>query len=173
MTDLLPCPGCRRHIAITERTCPFCATALAPTTVRRPILARRAPRAAVFASVTLVACWTSKGADTHSNVVPDERANQGSAAPGDGSEHAASDEPHFARALIDAGVAAAPPDAAARHVIKKGCQPVGAFDPADNRPICGDEGNDINRGHRCVDQGPNKPPVCMPYGAPPARRRIV
>lgn len=27
--------------------------------------------------------------------------------------------------------------------------------------------------HPCVSPGPGQPPVCAPYGAPPARRRIV
>jgi hypothetical protein len=53
MTDLEPCPSCRRHVRIDETACPFCATALTagePRTLKRG----RFSRAAVFAGAALV-----------------------------------------------------------------------------------------------------------------------
>jgi hypothetical protein len=54
MTDLAPCPSCRRHVRIDERACPFCAAALpelAPRTIAR---GGRLSRAAVFAGASLL-----------------------------------------------------------------------------------------------------------------------
>jgi hypothetical protein len=53
---LRPCPGCRRHVAIGELACPFCAHALpagAPPPPRRVL--GRVSRAAVFGAA-LAAC---------------------------------------------------------------------------------------------------------------------
>ncbi|HEY5952295.1 MAG TPA: carboxypeptidase-like regulatory domain-containing protein [Kofleriaceae bacterium] len=54
---LRACSQCRRHFA-AEAVCPFCGTA-APPVPQRPRLGGRLSRAAVFASVTLVGCYTS------------------------------------------------------------------------------------------------------------------
>ena len=49
MTDLRPCPECRRHVRIDETACPFCRAVLAPATP--PTLpVGRLTRAAVFAA---------------------------------------------------------------------------------------------------------------------------
>ncbi len=42
MSHLVPCPACNRHVDVTERACPFCASALpaafraASSRLRRP-----------------------------------------------------------------------------------------------------------------------------------------
>ncbi len=49
-TRLLPCPSCARHVRASESACPFCATALSPSSApanRSP--AQRLSRAALFA----------------------------------------------------------------------------------------------------------------------------
>jgi len=61
MTDLKVCAGCQRHVAITERVCPFCSaeqSVAAPTSS----MLGRASRAAVFAGAALAstACGGKK-----------------------------------------------------------------------------------------------------------------
>lgn len=51
MNELLPCPGCSRHVRACESTCPFCAQALSfPCVVKRGVMpGKRLNRAALFA----------------------------------------------------------------------------------------------------------------------------
>src|ERR1044071_5628727 len=108
MTDLKVCVGCRRHVAIDERSCPFCGAAQSTAAPTSSLLGR-ASRAAVFAGAALAttACGGKKPkADNVQN--HDNQAAQ-----------------------VDAGVET-PPD---------------KTNPDNNVP--------------------------MPYGAPPARRRVV
>lgn len=63
MSDLLPCPSCRRHVRKHEPACPFCAAELALADLPAPVLPRaRLGRAATFAfgatlaGAALVAC---------------------------------------------------------------------------------------------------------------------
>jgi hypothetical protein len=113
MTDLRPCSGCRRHVAIDERVCPFCSTELAAGSPRAPLLGR-ASRAAVFAGAALAttACGGKKAQPQ--NVDTQQTVQQ------------------------DAGTTA--PD---------------------------------NTTPDTTTKEPEKAPIPMPYGAPPARRRIV
>ena len=57
MTQLIPCPGCNRHVRQHESACPFCSSALSLTNVAPPPVPRtRLGRAATFAfGATLVA----------------------------------------------------------------------------------------------------------------------
>ena len=109
MTDLKVCAGCRRHVSIDERSCPFCGAAQSTAAPASSLLGR-ASRAAVFAGAALAttACGGKKPKT-------DNLQNQNNQA-----------------AQVDAGVET----------------------PPDNT---------------------NKPDntVPMPYGAPPARRRVV
>lgn len=57
MIELRPCPACHRHVA-DEVACPFCGAAREPAAPHR-IPAGRLSRAAVFASATLAGCWSS------------------------------------------------------------------------------------------------------------------
>lgn len=56
---LVQCEGCRRHVRLTETCCPFCGSAdAAPPTTEKGFL--RVSRAAVFAGAAVVGgCWTS------------------------------------------------------------------------------------------------------------------
>jgi hypothetical protein len=64
MNQLIPCPGCNRHVRQAESSCPFCSTALSLASVPEHALPRtRLGRAATFAfgatlvgATTLVAC---------------------------------------------------------------------------------------------------------------------
>lgn len=50
MSQLIPCPGCNRHVRKSESSCPFCAVALSLATVPEAQLPRtRLGRAATFA----------------------------------------------------------------------------------------------------------------------------
>jgi hypothetical protein len=170
MIELAPCPGCKRHVAIAESACPFCGAASLRLSPVRRLLAGRLPRAAVFASATLVACGpkTSDPPMRHDLVNAAPRDAVGSNDLGDADEH------HFAQPPIDASVAVVPADAPFRDPVMPACQLPAAFDSTDPRPLCqapADRG--VNRNHRCTSPKPGQKPVCMPYGAPPARRRVV
>jgi hypothetical protein len=54
---LVPCSSCRRHIGETEPSCPFCATPRTPTHRALLVHSGRFSRAAIFAG--LAACYTS------------------------------------------------------------------------------------------------------------------
>jgi hypothetical protein len=115
MSELRPCNACRRHLSISETSCPFCGTA---REVEQPVSMRfgRASRAAVFAGAALAS--TACGGKKPAAQTVDNHANE---------------------AQADAGVAT-PPD----------------------------------RGNGSDPNDPNNPNnIPMPYGAPPARRRVV
>lgn len=70
-TPLAACPGCARHVRVSESTCPFCRAELPPSFRKQaapPTPATRLSRAALYAlrvgtlSVTTVACGGSLGA---------------------------------------------------------------------------------------------------------------
>lgn len=163
MSELAPCPGCRRHVVVGERSCPFCAHALPPQRAQRVSLTGRVSRAAVFAAVA--ACSKDKpkapppppahgsGSDDLEKMLDDQprAAEHPDAVATDAA--IAIDAP----ALADAGVDAARPDAG---VVKKKKKRV--------------EKQNIDE-----QLGPPPPPpwdrnnIPKPYGAPPARRRIV
>lgn len=115
MTDLRPCSGCRRHVSIAERVCPFCAAPLAAVSPRDPLIGRLS-RAAVFAGAALAstACGGKKAKTENVN----------------------NTEQHDQALQTDAG------------------------------PTFPPEGSGTTK-------EPDKAPVPMPYGAPPARRRVV
>jgi hypothetical protein len=113
MSDLRPCPECRRHARADESACPFCAAALAPAApVSMPV--GRLTRAAVFTAGAAIA-----GAACGGKTAP-------------------------------------------------------AQDPIDNTATAIDAGVDEQQP---PDAAPYTPPpdhdVPMPYGAPPARERVV
>jgi hypothetical protein len=52
MSDLEPCPACRRHVRTDETACPFCEAALGGAASRR-LSTTRVARAVVFAGAAL------------------------------------------------------------------------------------------------------------------------
>src|SRR5688572_21457303 len=93
MTELHPCPHCRRHVRRDETTCPFCAQALAAPAPSPGLPAGRLTRAAVFAGATLAA--TACGSGKPKTEDPQDQAVMADAAPatetGTGTEAAAPD----------------------------------------------------------------------------------
>ncbi|HEX5061198.1 MAG TPA: hypothetical protein VFV99_17650 [Kofleriaceae bacterium] len=150
MTALAPCPACKRHVATHERTCPFCARALPRMRAQHVTVIGRVTRAAVF-SAALAACGKDKPKEA-----PPPPPAQGSdelekMLDNDGKtvEHAPVPPVDAAviepdAAIVDAGL---PPDAG---VVKK-------KKPHHEQAV------------------PLPPPhnIPKPYGAPPARKRIV
>jgi hypothetical protein len=66
MSQLVPCPGCDRHVKSEDTTCPFCQAALAParpcTGCSGPLAPRLARAALVAAGAALLgaACESSR-----------------------------------------------------------------------------------------------------------------
>ncbi len=71
MSDLEPCPACRRHVRTDEAACPFCAAAL-PAHPPRRFLPGPFTRAAVFAGASLAT--TACGGKTKPADAPLENA---------------------------------------------------------------------------------------------------
>jgi hypothetical protein len=121
MSDLEPCPGCRRHVRVDEAACPFCGGAIAVSGgAPRTLGAGRLTRAAVFAGAAATAIAGCGG----------KQKTDGTGT-GTGSEN-------VENTVVDAGPGevVAPPDAAPY------------VEPPDHN-------------------------IPMPYGAPPARTRMV
>ncbi len=72
MSQLTPCPACRRHVRKTETTCPFCSASVSLASVPAPVLpGSRLGRAATFAfgaslvgATALVSCSSDDGPGT-------------------------------------------------------------------------------------------------------------
>ncbi|HUS28329.1 MAG TPA: carboxypeptidase-like regulatory domain-containing protein [Kofleriaceae bacterium] len=82
--ELVPCGGCRRHVALVENACPFCGAAVELRARARPLLGR-VSRAAIFGvgASAAAACWTSSspGTTTTSGGGGDQVSNHGSGQP--------------------------------------------------------------------------------------------
>ena len=152
MTTFAPCPACKRHVATREIACPFCAHRFTPR-AQQIALVGRVSRAAVF-SAALAACSNDKppapapppahGSDDLEKLLDhDDRTVEHPAPPID----AGVPEPDAA--IVDAGAPdAGTPDAGV--VIKK------------KKKLQQQETIKIEQRE-----------MAKPYGAPPARRRVV
>lgn len=157
MSELAPCPGCRRHVTIDERTCPFCERPLPALRGQHVALVGRVSRAAVF-SAALAACSGDKQPPAPAPPPPAQGSDDlEQLLDNDGREVAQPDPPPapidaavepIADAAIDAGV----PDAG---VVKK-------------KKVRTHEDREVKQQ---LDQ--MRIHNAKPYGAPPARRRIV
>lgn len=120
MSDLEPCPSCRRHVRLSESACPFCGAAI-EASAPRSLAGGRLTRAAVFAGAALATAAAGCGGKQKSG--------------GDGTGSGTAVE----NVASDGGVTLPePPDA----------QQVPDREYPDNN-------------------------IPMPYGAPPARSRLV
>jgi hypothetical protein len=175
MTDFAPCPACQRHVEIREIACPFCASQL-PRLRPQWSLPSRLTRAAIF-SAALAACSDDK---------PRPPAPQpGSGASGSDLEklldgdHRTVDRPAPA---IDAAL----PDATAiAAAVDAGVPPDAGIDPkvlaeAKRRREAERRRKEQERLRQQQEQELElqrlKEDVrhhAKPYGAPPARRRVV
>jgi hypothetical protein len=158
MLELVPCVTCQRHVSVRETSCPFCAVSL-PLRRARYAIPRGFARAAVF-SAALASCSSSK----------DREATPAGSAVQQGSDDLEkmldpSHDPSARRApLADAAVADAElADAAVDAAIDAG---VDAGVARKKKKV--EHTRKLNPDDIIRDQVPD-----MPYGAPPARRRVV
>jgi hypothetical protein len=183
-----PCPGCNRHVRDT--TCPFCGAAV-PTAAPRPAFVGRITRAAVFSAVA--GCWTGPTAPDVKQ--PDDTQHaQGSAAATTGTIEGVATDAMTGEPVAEATVRVANTTIEAKtdeqgHYLLTGLPPgtytVVIYGGDRNPRLRGAMGQVTvatgSRGDVSIDVpqmrhpgggiGPNGTP--MPYGAPPARRRIV
>ena len=173
--DLVPCVHCRRHVGVSETTCPFCARTVSP---QRPqfAFAGRLTRAAIFSAAVV-------GCDSKSTSKPapaPEQHEHGSAA-GSGSDDLEKmldsdghvvDHPAAVDAAVPDGAAVAeaadaggPSDAGVltTSMIKQRAKELERLRMQKDRK----RQEDLERNNIRI-QVNNKP-----YGAPPARRRVV
>jgi hypothetical protein len=87
VTQLIPCPGCNRHVRQAESSCPFCSAELSLADVPEHVLPRtRLGRAATFAfGATLVGATTLVGCGGDSE---EGKKGSGGAASGGTTSHA-------------------------------------------------------------------------------------
>jgi hypothetical protein len=153
---LQPCVACGRHVRVEDAACPFCGAPV-DEAEPRPSLRGRVSRAAVFAAASLAACGSHDAKPAEGSADNVMVSGYGAApVPLDKRDAAVADAP--AAVAIDAAPVAAPVDA-----------PVDAA-PIDAAPIDAAPRRDAGAAH--PDAGPIHH-IAKPYGAPPARRRIV
>ncbi len=186
------CPECRRHVTALEHACPFCGTRLSAAPARPPTSAARLGRAAVFAGATALAgtaCWTDAKTPRTTPIEDKKPVETKLAAP----------PPGTIRGVIRNGANGAPlpgvsvtieMDGGPRYATsnQQGIYeftglPPGSYEvewhsgnpresPQLTEVTLGQDAGaiaDINVYFPEPDTGP----CCKPYGAPPARRRIV
>jgi hypothetical protein len=189
---LIPCGGCRRHVRSSEPACPFCGRAIEPAPARSSVVGRLS-RAAVFAG--LAGCGAPSTPATQvdrtkqvdqTKQVEDTYAAKPAAGMGTlrGSvrDHRGTFIPNFTVTLGNDPPRTAITDAQGFFTFED--LPAGSYELS--WPISGSrQGSDSRVVEVKVDAviradiqfwpppsyDPNSP--AMPYGAPPARRRIV
>jgi hypothetical protein len=163
MLELVPCVACSRHVSIRETSCPFCGGSL-PARRARFAVPRGFARAAVF-SAALASC-ESKGNDAKPAAPTVQQGSDDLEKMLDPSGEVGSTQPRAvtpdaavadAAAAVDAGTDAGIDAAVApkKKVERKRKQHV------DDEPVA------------VPDPYPREHQIPKPYGAPPARRRVV
>ena len=154
MSELQPCEACRRHIRITEQACPFCAEQVAR---RSPLgSARSVILASALAGASALGCSDERPATKAPPPVDEPVAVEKPVEddPLVAMPYGAPPPPVIADAapVADAAPDAGAPDAAAKKKKRKAKTKVIKAPKPDPAPV---------------------PIPNMPYGAPPARHRIV
>ena len=185
------CVQCRRHVALSETACPFCRAALAPCTQRAPRVAARLGRAAIFAGATAVTgCWTSSTKAHDTNTVEHKTVETTPAAVPPGSirgvvRNGETGQPlaGFAVTLVaEAGAVQQGVTDQKGEYVFTGLEPGNytvTYQPSHPRQPPAEVPVTLHpeQGERAdlsiVFPAPDRGPCCKPYGAPPARRRIV
>ncbi|MBT8495320.1 MAG: hypothetical protein KJO07_19895 [Deltaproteobacteria bacterium] len=145
MSELQPCTHCARHVRASDDVCPFCQTPIEFRQVRPRLGPGRLTRAAVFAGAigAIGACEK----EAPESPPPPPAATDAAAKAPTPADAAIPDAATIADASIpDAGT----PDAAPKKKRRRRARPDAASKPARV-----------------------KHPTPKPYGAPPARRRLV
>jgi hypothetical protein len=173
--ELVVCGGCKRHVDVREDRCPFCASAVTARPQRVSVRGRLS-RAAVF-SAALVACESKQPPP---QPAPAPQLQQGS----DDLEKMLDGDQHVA----DRPVVAPPPatDASLADAGAIATQAIDAGVPVDagmdRAKILEHKRKERIRREREEQQREPPPPppppydhmnIPKPYGAPPARRRLV
>jgi hypothetical protein len=182
---------CHRHVAAAEIFCPFCSAELAPSTPRHSVAAARLGRAAIFAGATVAsACWTGPQANPDTTVHRQQQQVEAKAATippgtirGVVRDDSGAYRPQYPVMLQDEhgktlnattdangefefrGLATGNYTVYAQPTSPRGA-PTQTF--VTLQPEHGERA-DLAIYPPPVDRGP----CCKPYGAPPARRRIV
>lgn len=80
MRQLVPCPGCARHVRLTEGACPFCGDTSPRVAPPAPTFVRRSRAAIVGATIatstSLIGCYDDHGRRTDTGVVAPDAASQ-------------------------------------------------------------------------------------------------
>jgi hypothetical protein len=173
--ELVPCGECRRHVDARETACPFCAASIRTRSLRRAPRGR-ITRAAVF-SAALVAC-ESKQPPPQPAPAPQQHGSDDLEKLLDGDHHVA-DRPPPPVAPADAAMA----DATA---IATAAQDAGVTLDAGMTPdkmlqLKTEKDRRLREKRRkkreeVIQVAPPDPDwrhLAKPYGAPPARRRLV
>lgn len=169
---MTPCSSCARHVRDTETACPFCGAELAASPPRTVAIVGRVTRAAIF-SAALIACGT-----THEEPKPappagsaeklDQDFNQllGSAEPGSAVAHASD-----AAVAADAAQVAVPVDAMTDEERTRQLQHEQDQHKRDEALRRQREEDQRRQQDHIQQRDYNQ--NAKPYGAPPARRRVV
>jgi len=179
MQDLRACPSCRRHVDTTAGACPFCAVEL-PAAPDRPRIVGRLSRAAAFTSLTLAgtACWREAVPDG----APQHVALQGGAFAGivsSGEGPLTGVTVHAVPVSTPAGPGfTAVTDDTGHYRLEH--LPAGKYnvtyyyaDTEAKRRVAIEEGGVEQVDLQLAAPRAEHHNVPMPYGAPPARRRVV
>lgn len=146
MSDLQPCKACARHVRADDDACPFCQAPIRHRDVRPQLPGGRLTRAAVFAGAIGAIGACDKNAEPAAPQTPPTATTDAAAARADAA----------AAVIADAAIPdAALPDAALPDAAPKKKRPRAKPDAA------------VKLSH------PDRAPIPKPYGAPPARRRLV
>jgi hypothetical protein len=182
---------CRRHVGVREAACPFCRVALGAAAPRPTSTATRLGRAAIFAGATLTACWTGSSPrkdDTieHKQGVVEQKP--GAIPPGTirGTlRNAANGQPLSGYQIIlvsDSGQSQTAVTDPNGEYAFTGLQPANytvSYEPKNPHQDSAEHPITLQpeAGERAdlsiLIPPPDRGPCCKPYGAPPARRRIV
>jgi hypothetical protein len=174
--ELVPCNVCRRHVSVGETTCPFCAAAVPAQRARRFAPRGRITRAAVF-SAALVGCESKQTAPTPVPA-PQQQGSDDLEKMLDGDHHVvdrpapatdaavAADATEIAAGAIDAGV---PADAGVDE--KALAEKREKQRKAKERRLR--EERERKQLEDQVVRERDWHNIAKPYGAPPARRRVV
>jgi len=183
--ELVPCVRCHRHVRDREAVCPFCASALPVQVPQRAFPRGRLTRAAIFSAAALVACESKQSSPAPAPAPAPARGSQGSGddlekmldvdqhvvdhpAPVDAA--ASADAATTIAAAVDAGV---PADAGIDQQAlnrRKAEQELRRRREERDRQRMLEQERELDQQQKVMQTIHEQ---AKPYGAPPARRRVV
>ena len=161
-SQFAPCPQCKRHVRVAAASCPFCATTLSGLRPRS-VLPRALTRAAIF-SAALAGCHDKKPPPPTAGSAIESGSSNSAPVAGDATSGPGSD----LGSATGSANAFVPADAAAT---------TDAGDVADAGTGSGSDAHAAAiknaRDQKIKALREEHRHLAKPYGAPPARRRIV